>query len=62
MVAVHLNDVYRSLVSSYVLTVIVGKESFRDVVDRLHKEKNGELLFLTRLMSPASMTRDFNFF
>ena len=44
MVSVQLNEVYRSLVSSDVLTVIVGKEYFRDVVDRLHEETDGELL------------------
>ena len=33
MVAVQLDEVNRSLVSIDVLTVIVGKESFRDVVD-----------------------------
>ena len=33
MVAVQLDEVYRALVSSDVLTVIVGKEYFGDVMD-----------------------------
>ena len=45
MVAVKLDDVNRALVSGDVLTVIVRQESFGDVVDRLHKGNNGELLF-----------------
>ena len=45
MVAVQLDDVDRALVSSDVLTVIIRQESFEDVVDRLHKVNNGELLF-----------------
>ena len=33
MVAIQLDEVYRELVGSDVLTVIVGEESFGDVVD-----------------------------
>ena len=44
MVAVQLDDVNRALVSSDVVTVIVRQESFGDVVDRIHKGNNGELL------------------
>ena len=46
MVTVQLNEFYIALVGSDVLTVIVGKESFGDVVDLLHEGNNGELLFL----------------
>ena len=46
MVAVQPNDVNRALVSSDVVKVIVHQESFRDVVDRLHKVNDGALLFL----------------
>ena len=45
MVSVQLDKVYIAMVSSDVLTVIVGKESFVDVVDWLHERNNGELLF-----------------
>ena len=45
MVDVQLDEVYRALVSSDVLTVIVGEESFGDVLDRLHEGNDGELLF-----------------
>ena len=61
MIFVQINEVYRALVGGDVLTVIVRQESFRDVVVRLHKGNNGELFFLTRSMSPALMTREFNF-
>ena len=53
MVAVQLDDVYQTLVSSDVLTVIVGKEYFRDVVDRLHEENYGELLFFDYVNVPC---------
>ena len=33
MVAVQLDEVYRALFSGDVLTVIVGRESFGDIVD-----------------------------
>ena len=45
MVAVQLDEVYRALVGSDVLTVVIGEESFGDVVDLLHKGNNGKLLF-----------------
>ena len=61
MIAVQLDDVNIALVSVDDWTVIVRQESFGYVVDRLHEGYNGELLFFTRLMSPASMTRDFSF-
>ena len=58
--AVQLDEVYRALVGSDVLTVVVGKESFGDVVDGLHEGYDGELLFSIKSRSPASTTRDFN--
>ena len=45
MVAVQLDEVHRELVSSDVLAVFIGQESFGDVVDSLHEENNGKLLF-----------------
>ena len=45
MIAVQLDDGNRALVGGDVLTVIVRQEYFGDVVDRLHKGNNGELLF-----------------
>ena len=53
MVSVQLNEVYISLVSIDVLTVIVGKEYFRDVVDRLHEENDGEILFFDYVNVPC---------
>ena len=46
MIALQLDDVYRTLVSVDTLTIIVCQESFRDVLDRLQKGYNGKLLFL----------------
>ena len=46
MVAVQLDKVYIALVGSDVLTVILGEESFRDVMDLLHEGNGGKLLFL----------------
>ena len=60
MVAVQLDDINRALVGGDVVTVIVRQESFGYVVDRLHKGYNGEIIFSTRSLSPASMTRDFS--
>ena len=45
MVYVQLDEVYRALVGSDVMTVIVGEESFGDSLDGLHKGNDGELLF-----------------
>ena len=45
MVVVQLDDLNRALVIGDVLKVIVGQESFGDVVHRLHKGNNGKLLF-----------------
>ena len=60
MISVQLDDVYQTLVSVDILTVILRQESFRDVMDQLHEGYNGELFFFTRSMSPVSMTRDFS--
>ena len=61
MIAVQLDDVYQKLVSVYISTIIVVQESLKDVVDQLHEGYNGKTFFFTRSMSPALMTRDFNF-
>ena len=45
MVDVQLDKVYRALVGSDVLKVVIGEESFGDVVDLLHEGNNGKLLF-----------------
>ena len=45
MITVQLDDVYRTLMSGDILTVIVRQESFGDVVDQLHEGYNGEIIF-----------------
>ena len=55
--AVQFNDVYQKLMIVDVFSIIVGQESLGDVVYRLQERYNGELLFLNRSKSPASMTR-----
>ena len=46
MIAVQLDDFYQTLVIVDILKVIVHQEYLGDVLDRLHKGYNGELLFL----------------
>ena len=45
MVAVQLDEVHRALMSSVVLTVIIGQESFGDVVDGSTKETTVSFFF-----------------
>ena len=45
MIHVQLNEVYQTLVSVDILTIIVRQESFGDVVDRIHEGYNVKLLF-----------------
>ena len=46
MIAVQLDEVFLTLVSVDILTIIVRQESLGDVMDRLHEEYNGRLLFV----------------
>ena len=46
MIAVQLDDVYQTLVSVDILTIIVRQESLKDVMDQLHEGYNGGLMFL----------------
>ena len=44
MIAVQLDDVYRTLVSVDILKIIIHQESFVDVVDRLHEGYNAMVI------------------
>ena len=46
MITVQLDDIYQTLVSVDILTIIVRQESLGDVVDRLHEGYNGGLIFI----------------
>ena len=46
MLAVQLDDVYQTLLSVDIFTIIVHQELLGDVVDQLHEGYNGKILFL----------------